>query len=330
MKKGFTLIELLAVIVILAIIALIATPIILNIIGGTKEKSKDLSKELYLRAVNQAIATRNLTEEFNPSECTVKEDGNLSCDTGELTVDVNGIKPYSGSLIFKDGKVVKSTLKFHNENNDDKHDEEIGNSCILSSDENGDGNPDVGDMVTCGTEKFYIVPDHNNAPSDTISMLTEKAITLDLDNPVQSDESGTISFSETSYWSDNSLSFIYNEQSNLYPYVEAYVKTLSKYGLTNVKGTLISEEQLSSLGCTQRGGAFLPGGGPVYSCDNTYEWIDSINYWTGIGYENFRPGVSSIFYSYAIENGACTYESYNQSSYLIRPVIIINKSELKK
>ena len=49
MKKGFTLIELLAVIVILAIIALIATPIILNIIGGTKDKSEDLSKELYLR-----------------------------------------------------------------------------------------------------------------------------------------------------------------------------------------------------------------------------------------------------------------------------------------
>ena len=39
MKKGFTLIELLAVIVILAIIALIATPITLGIINNAKEKA---------------------------------------------------------------------------------------------------------------------------------------------------------------------------------------------------------------------------------------------------------------------------------------------------
>ena len=43
MKKGFTLIELLAVIIILAIIALIATPIILNVIDDAK-KSAGLSE----------------------------------------------------------------------------------------------------------------------------------------------------------------------------------------------------------------------------------------------------------------------------------------------
>ena len=38
-KKGFTLIELLAVIVVLAIIALIATPIVMNIIKSAKKRS---------------------------------------------------------------------------------------------------------------------------------------------------------------------------------------------------------------------------------------------------------------------------------------------------
>ena len=38
-KKGFTLIELLAVIVILAIIALIATPIILGMIDSAKKQA---------------------------------------------------------------------------------------------------------------------------------------------------------------------------------------------------------------------------------------------------------------------------------------------------
>ena len=42
-KKGFTLIELLAVIIILAIIALIATPIILNVIDDAR-KSAGLSE----------------------------------------------------------------------------------------------------------------------------------------------------------------------------------------------------------------------------------------------------------------------------------------------
>ena len=45
-NKGFTLIELLAVIVILAIIALIATPIILGIINDAREQSKQRTAEL--------------------------------------------------------------------------------------------------------------------------------------------------------------------------------------------------------------------------------------------------------------------------------------------
>ena len=59
-EKGFTLIELLAVIVILAIIALIATPIILGIIKDSKEESNKRSAELYIDAVEQAMARKNL------------------------------------------------------------------------------------------------------------------------------------------------------------------------------------------------------------------------------------------------------------------------------
>ena len=49
-KKGFTLVELLAVIVILAIISLIAVPIVLDIINNSKENSKKESIELYGKA----------------------------------------------------------------------------------------------------------------------------------------------------------------------------------------------------------------------------------------------------------------------------------------
>jgi len=57
MKKGFTLIELLAVIVILAIIALIATPIVLNIIEESKKNTTLRSAEMYLDAVELSVSS---------------------------------------------------------------------------------------------------------------------------------------------------------------------------------------------------------------------------------------------------------------------------------
>lgn len=53
-KKGFTLIELLAVIVILAIIALIATPIVLGIIEDSKNSSNKVTAQYIVDAVEQA------------------------------------------------------------------------------------------------------------------------------------------------------------------------------------------------------------------------------------------------------------------------------------
>lgn len=53
-NKGFTLMELLAVIVILAIIALIATPIILGIIDDTKEDANERSVELYASSIKNS------------------------------------------------------------------------------------------------------------------------------------------------------------------------------------------------------------------------------------------------------------------------------------
>lgn len=112
LSKGFTLIELLAVIVILAVIALIAIPIILNIINDSKESSTIRSAENYLSAVELAITRENINEQFNPSECTVQENGNLLC-TGyenEISIEVDGEKPEKGTKIkFEEGKIVAIT-----------------------------------------------------------------------------------------------------------------------------------------------------------------------------------------------------------------------------
>jgi len=55
MKKGFTLIELLAVIIILAVIALIATPIVLNVIDSAKRSANEASIRGYGDAIKLAV-----------------------------------------------------------------------------------------------------------------------------------------------------------------------------------------------------------------------------------------------------------------------------------
>jgi len=88
-KNGFTLIELLAVIVILAIIALIATPIILGIINDAREESNERSVELYASAVRNGIAAYQLREgkevlpgtynESNPLPFEPEYEGKVDC-----------------------------------------------------------------------------------------------------------------------------------------------------------------------------------------------------------------------------------------------------------
>ena len=121
MKKGFTLIELLAVIVILAIIALIATPIIMGIIEESKKNSAIESVRLYVDGLAKKIASNNAIEEFNPATCTVGE--TLTCDGETVEYDLNGKKPTSGTINFSNGKVISYTIHI--------------NGYIVIKDENG-------------------------------------------------------------------------------------------------------------------------------------------------------------------------------------------------
>ena len=109
MKKGFTLIELLAVIVILAIIALIATPVVLDIISNARESSNKRSIEMYSKAVEQAIARYNMINGESIYGFFKTNDGKLltSSQTGKsLIVDYDGNVKCNYIHINLEGKVV--------------------------------------------------------------------------------------------------------------------------------------------------------------------------------------------------------------------------------
>ena len=90
-KKGFTLIELVAVLVIMAIIALIVTPLVMNIIRKARISADKRSVDAYGRSVELAIANYLLDNGDFPTEIsqlTIEYSGDrVECSTTQLNSD---------------------------------------------------------------------------------------------------------------------------------------------------------------------------------------------------------------------------------------------------
>ena len=116
-KYGFTLIELLAVIVVLAIIALIATPIVMNTIKKSKKGAAERSADSYVKQVEVAVAEERLSKnEVLEGEYQITSDGNLcrdksaSCsDDNKIKIEMNGTKPTSGKIKITNGRVDQTS-----------------------------------------------------------------------------------------------------------------------------------------------------------------------------------------------------------------------------
>ena len=112
-KKGFTLIELLAVIVVLAIIALIATPIVMNTIKNAKKGAAERTADNYIKQVETALAESRIDgTKIANGTYNIQPDGNLcpasGCgenDKDKITIDMSGNKPTSGKVTIKNGGV---------------------------------------------------------------------------------------------------------------------------------------------------------------------------------------------------------------------------------
>ena len=98
-NKGFTLVELLAVILILALIALIATPIILNVINDAKKQAAKDSAYGYMDAVEKYIVSSELEDKSI-------QDGIYSVEElNSMGVNVKGSTPDNGNIEIKNSSV---------------------------------------------------------------------------------------------------------------------------------------------------------------------------------------------------------------------------------
>ena len=103
-KKGFTLIELLAVIIILAVIALIATPVVLNVVDNARKEAKvnsaygvvDAAKYVYL----ESMMTNTVSTSCYASDLKVSGEKptagtwtvNTASDATDPVITIEGVK----------------------------------------------------------------------------------------------------------------------------------------------------------------------------------------------------------------------------------------------
>ena len=163
-KKGFTLVELLAVIVILALIALIATPIILNVINDAKKQAAKDSAYGYMDAVEKYIVSSELedksiqdrtysVEELNSMGVSVK---GSTPDNGNIEIKNSSVKSYDIGIdgyVVINGEVAKvSTTKSFKNGTAVYYNPETGNKCSKEAAKSTTG-------TKSGCMKWYVFND---------------------------------------------------------------------------------------------------------------------------------------------------------------------------
>ena len=113
MKKcGFTLIELLAVIIILAIIAVIATPIILNVIDDARKSAGLSESEMIMSGINNYCATSAMRAQLDGSIDICTDEDGVTIDEVSKMVNLGNAKVEKVTYI--NGKVTELVIESNN------------------------------------------------------------------------------------------------------------------------------------------------------------------------------------------------------------------------
>ena len=163
-SKGFTLIELIAVLVIMAIIALIVTPLVLNVVRKAKDSANKRSVDAYGKSIDLAIASY------------LMEKGDFPTSVDELTIEYSGKEVVCGiQQLNEDSSLYLSKCS-------------VGGVEVKDS-SNKDGyyhygttttykEYKIGDIITYNGMNFYVI-ENSDDMSDSITMLKAEPLTVD-------------------------------------------------------------------------------------------------------------------------------------------------------
>ena len=336
MKKGFTLIELLSVIVIMAIIALIATPIVINLIEVARAGAKETSAKNYIEAVEQKIVSYHLANGefmqngvYNTIQSTIKKGSSI------YDISIDGEVPSKGWLEIENGTIIDYSIII--DGYTITKDEDIEKGINLAErplswdwyheDTNGNSQYDIGELISFGTEKFYIISTTTTSIKalsrynlyvgsiyvygEGITAYGEEATGMQ-DETMKSANNGriirgTVPFGNSELWTTK-----YYETSTIKQYVNNYGDKLQNLGAIFDSLNLIEAGELLQLGCQ---------GSHNYTCTNSqYAWTYSTPYWTK------SIGESSTDLWCVTDYGSFANSYYGMNGIKgVRPVIIVSK-----
>ena len=304
-KNGFTLIELIAVLVIMAIIALIATPLVMSIIKKARISADKRSIDAYGRSVELAIAGYLL-------------------DTGDFPTDINQLTiEYSGD------EVVCTTTQL-------KSDSSIYLAGCTVGGRSVDGYTygkeetvsydayEVGDEVTYNNVNYYVIKD---------SSASESTVTLLKAEPLSANDITTYS-AGTGAQTDGNGGMQYHSSSSAYE--GSYVKaTVDAWKTANApvasEARLITIDELKdNLGYELIDNGSIQLWSPA---DSTPSWVYSNNYWywTMSQYNDSSYDVWIVMSNGVLGGNGAGHSGGGDGGDdygVVRPVITISKSSI--
>ena len=157
-KKGFTLIELIAVLVIMAILALIVTPLVMSIIRKARVSADKRSIDAYGRSIELAIASYLL------------DNGTFPTSIEQLTIE------YSGD------EVVCSTTQINPDSSVYLEECTVGGRSVDGYTYGTDNSPtyqaySIGDEVTYNNVDYYVIKD-SGIKESTVTLLKAEPLTV--------------------------------------------------------------------------------------------------------------------------------------------------------
>ena len=332
--RAFTLIELIAVLVIMAILALIATPLVMNIIRKARIAADKRSIDAYGRSIELAIAGYLL------------DNGKFPTDVSQLTIE------YSGN------KVVCSTTQLNTDSSVYLTGCTVGGRTVdyvYGSDKSPTYTAyTVGNQVTYNGVDYYVIKD-SDIKESTVTLLKAEPLTVDEVN--QYGGVGTANNHVNMYVTSNTSASYYQTAHNKNGYggmayyssatcgIGTYTGCTTDYAQSEVKyvvdawknakapdateARLITYDELNDLGEIMQDET--PSGTYKY-VQLQYDWAYNNNYWywSMTPYQDSTSDVWIVYFNGRIQTSDVNFNigTGNERGGKVRPVITISKSAL--
>ena len=298
-KQGFTLIELIAVLVIMAILALIVTPLVMNIIRKARIAADKRSIDAYGRSIELAIAGYLLDTGTFPteiSELTIEYSGNtVECETTQINPD---------SSVYLTGCTVGGRTVDYAYGSDKTPPAPTYTAYT------------VGNQVSYNNVNYYVI-ENSDTTQSTVKLLKAEPLTAQEISDYKPADAQT-------YSSNGYTGMQYHSSSNAYD--GSYIKTAvdawkaAKAPAATEARLITKNELIDNLGYVLKENAtseeYIPSG-------STPSWVYNLNYWywTMSPYTDSAPYVWRVGGSSRLDSGVVG----NDGS-VVRPVIVLSKS----